>query len=549
MSLRAYIAYRILVQHGFRATILSRGIETWSPPVEDMAEKEKRAKLNVSPRGIRFECIFDCRWDPTCIVIFTCKFRPMANILIIDDNQGICKSLSQLVSEKGHAPYCAFTLKQGLEIAVVQPFDIVFLDVRLPDGNGLDTLQKIQETPPSPEVIIITAFGNVDGAELAITHGAWDYLEKSASIGEILLSLERALQYRQERKAKVRPTPLNLEGIVGSSPQMKTCIKLLAQVAASDVNVLISGETGTGKELFSWAIHQNSFRAVKNFVVVDCAALPETIVESVLFGHEKGAFTGADKSTAGLIAQAHGGTLFLDEVGELPPSVQGSFLRALQERRFRPVGSTKEVTSDFRLIAASNRDLDDMVRQGLFRKDLLFRLRTFTVDIPPLREHPEDIKELTPFYLTTLSRRYGKGMKGLSSDFMDTLLSYNWPGNVRELINALERAMAAAGNSPTLFPAYLPPEIRIKVKRVQIREEARETEALHPPFPELLPTFQEYREAELSRTEQRYLAELMGNTGGNIRKACEVSGLSRSRLYAVLKKHDMGTRIGNGISS
>jgi len=179
----------------------------------------------------------------------------------------------------------------------------------------------------------------------------------------------------------------------------------------------------------------------------------------------------------------------------------------------------------------------------------LFRLRTFIVDIPPLRERLEDIRELASFYLTTLSRRFGTGMKGLSPDFIDTLLSYNWPGNVRELINALERAMAAAGNSPTLFPAYLPPEIRIKVKRVQIREEARETEALHPPFPELLPTFQEYREAELSRTEQRYLAELMGNTGGNIRKACEVSGLSRSRLYAVLKKHDMGTRIGNGISS
>jgi two-component system, NtrC family, response regulator len=469
----------------------------------------------------------------------------MADILIIDDDQLICNTLSNVVSDKGHTPTCAFSLKEGLEIAAARSFDVVFLDVRLPDGSGLDILQALRDTPSCPEVIIITGFSDVDGAELAITHGAWDYLEKSASIDEIILPLERALQYRTERQAKARPTALKLEGIAGNSPQMRACIELLAQATVSDANVLVTGETGTGKELFSWAVHANSPRAEKNFVVVDCASLPETIVESVLFGHERGAFTGADRSKPGLITQADGGTLFLDEVSELPPSVQGSFLRALQERRFRPVGSVKEVKSDFRLIAASNRDLDEMVREGRFRKDLLFRLRTFAITLPPLREHPEDIKELASFYLARLSRRYGKGMKGFSPDFLDTLIDYDWPGNVRELINCLERAIAAAGTSPTLFPAYLPAEIRIKVKRGQVGEEQEEAESASPASSgsgRSLATLQEYRDAEIARAEQQYLAELMAHTRGNIRKACEVSGLSRSRLYGLLKKHGVSTK-------
>jgi two-component system NtrC family response regulator len=469
----------------------------------------------------------------------------MANILIIDDDTLICTTLSNMVSGKDHTPTCAFTLKEGLAIARSASFDVVFLDVRLPDGSGLDILSKIRETSSSPEVIILTGFGDVDGAELAIKHGAWDYLDKNSSIDEIILSLERALQYRAERQSKARPTALKLEGIVGSSPKMRACIELLAQAAGSDANVLVTGESGTGKELFSWAIHNNSPRANRNFVVVDCAALPETIVESVLFGHERGAFTGADKSKIGLITQANGGTLFLDEVGELPASIQGSFLRAIQERRFRPVGSVKEVTSDFRLIAASNRNLDEMVQEGRFRKDLLYRLKAFTITLPPLREHPEDIGELATYYLTTISRRHGKGMKGFSPEFSDTLLDYDWPGNVRELINALERAIAAAGDSPTLFPAYLPTEIRIKVKRDQVEEEGEEVAALKPVTGRSgkpLPTIQEHREAAVAEAERQYLQELIAHTEGDIKEACEVSGLSRSRLYGLLKRHGISTR-------
>ena len=469
----------------------------------------------------------------------------MANILIIDDDRLICTTLSNVMRDAGHSPTCAYTCQGALALARAGAFEVVFLDVRLPDGSGLDIVQGIRETPACPEVIILTGFGDVDGAELAIKHGAWDYLEKSASIDEVLLPLERALQYRTERRAKARPTALKLEGIVGKSPAMRASFELLAQAAGSDANVLISGETGTGKELFSWAIHANSPRAGNNFVVVDCAALPETIVESVLFGHERGAFTGADKSTIGLITQADGGTLFLDEVSELPVSIQGSFLRALQQRRFRPVGSVKEVKSDFRLIAASNKNLDQMVREGRFRKDLLFRLSTFTIELPPLREHPEDVRELTTYYLNTLSTRYGKGMKGCAPEFMDTLLEYPWPGNVRELINALERAIAAAGDSPTLFPAYLPAEIRIKVKREQVGQEKDPTEPPHPTATgtrQSLPTLQEHREAAVLEAERQYLHQLIALTGRDIAQASKVSGLSRSRLYGLLKKHDISPR-------
>jgi two-component system NtrC family response regulator len=464
----------------------------------------------------------------------------MADILIIDDDRLICATLSNVVRDRGHTSACAFTRREGLEIAVSRSFDVVFLDVRLPEGSGLDIVQALRDTPSSPEVIIITGFSDVDGAELAIKHGAWDYLEKSASIDGITLPLERALQYRQERQSKARPTALKMDGVVASSPRMKTCIDLLAQAAASNANVLVTGETGTGKELFSLAVHQNSTRAGKNFVVVDCASLPETIVESVLFGHERGAFTGADKSKIGLIAQADGGTLFLDEVGELPPSIQGSFLRVLQERRFRPVGSVKEVTSDFRLIAASNRDLDEMVREGRFRKDLLFRLRTLAIALPPLRERREDIKELAYFYLSKFSRYYGNGMKGFSPEFLDTLLDYDWPGNVRELINALERAIAAAGESPTLFPAYLPAEIRIKVKRNQVGETeeiAADSNTVALSSERLFPTLQKHRETAVAEAERQYLEKLIVKTEGDIRESCRISGLSRSRLYGLFKKH------------
>ena len=245
--------------------------------------------------------------------------------------------------------------------------DLVLLDVGLPDGNGLDAIERLRGVESAPQIIIITDENSRNGAELAIRSGAWDYIQKPGSIHDITLSIIRALEYREQRNAEARAPAsrvLKLDGIIGKCPRMRNCFDLVAQAAANDINVLISGETGTGKELFASAIHNNSPRAQKPFVVLDCSALPETLVESILFGHDKGAFTGAEKAREGLVKQADGGTLFLDEVGELPFSVQKAFLRVLQERRFRPIGSAVEIDSDFRLIAATNRDLQNMVHEG-----------------------------------------------------------------------------------------------------------------------------------------------------------------------------------------
>jgi two-component system NtrC family response regulator len=316
--------------------------------------------------------------------------------------------------------------------------------------------------------------------------GAFDYIAKPLNIEHLLISIRKAMDTHRltmelSHWRRQHQKQFDAKLIVGESESMRALFSMIEQVAKSNTtSVLIEGESGTGKELVAHVIHNRSPRSGGAFMDLNCASLPEELLESELFGHERGAFTDAKSMKNGLLELADGGTLFLDEVGELPSSIQGSFLRALQERRFRPVGSVKEVASDFRLIAASNRNLDEMVREGRFRKDLLFRLRIFTIALPPLREHPGDIKELASSYLTTLSMRSGKGMKGFSPEFLDTLLDYDWPGNVRELVNALERAIAAAGESPTLFPAYLPAEIRIKVKRSQVGEEAEGTEALHP---------------------------------------------------------------------
>ena len=253
--------------------------------------------------------------------------------------------------------------------------------------------------------------------------------------------------------------------IIGSSKRLDDSFELLAQAAQSDVNVLITGESGTGKELFAKAIHGNSQRARGNFVIVDCTALPETLVESVLFGHARGSFTGAYVSQDGLVKQADKGTLFLDEIGELPLSIQKSFLRVIQEHRFRPVGGSQEISSDFRLVGATNRSLDDLVKQGLFREDLLFRLRSLVIELPPLREYREDIKEMTLHYMGVLCQRFGLEPKGFSQEFWNTVSNYKWPGNVRELIQALEKALLAAKEEPILYPLHLPTYIRIHVAR------------------------------------------------------------------------------------
>ncbi|WP_310599526.1 sigma-54 dependent transcriptional regulator [Desulfobulbus sp.] len=469
----------------------------------------------------------------------------MSKILIIDTQESFVAVLAKEIVHAGHQAVTARTLLQGLELATASPFDVIFLNAEMPDGNSMAVLPELIDTPSLPEVIILADAGDADQAENAIKMGAWDYVERPGTARAMTLPLVRAMQYRAKKILKQPHTTLNeetLKDIVGNSLQMKRCLDRLALSAGSDANVLITGETGTGKELFAWAIHNNSRRAGQRFVVVDCAALPETLVESILFGYERGAFTGADKSQSGLVKRADGGTLFLDEVGELPLSVQKSFLRVLQEHKFRQVGGGTVLRSDFRLIAATNRNLDTMVQRHRFRKDLLFRLRSFTMELPSLRHRIEDVPLIAAHHVDKLCQSYGLNGKSFSPDFFEVLGRYEWPGNVRELVNALERAVSAARHEPVLFPKHLPIYIRVHLARASVEQGQAVAElplvrgdGVNAPA---LPRLVEAREVTIAQFEQRYLRELL-TLADNMEEACAISGLSRSRLYALLKKHNL----------
>ncbi len=461
----------------------------------------------------------------------------MANVIIIDDDRSICKLMSNVVQAMDHTAISKFSLKQGFEEVISQPYDVVFLDVGMPDGNGLNVLPEILDVSCPPEVIVITGNGNPDGAELAIDNGAWAYIEKPLSTKEIALQLTRVLQYRKEKRSLKTSVLPKREGIVGDSRPIRSCLELVAKAANNDSNVLITGETGTGKELFAKAIHKNSVRAGGNFIVVDCGALTETLVESILFGHEKGAFTSADKENLGLIKLAHNGTLFLDEVGELPMSVQGSFLRVLQERRFRPVGGKSEIDSNFRLVSATNNDLDRMVQNGKYRNDLLFRLRSITIDLPPLGKRSGDIKDIALHYMAKLCDRYNLGTKGFSPEFLEALLAYSWPGNVRELVNTLECALSVAQNEPILFPFHLPKKIRIKLARSKAARPAP-NQAIVDKHTEIVEPFPNLRTL-LAKTERQYFKALISFTGNDIKEVCRISELSRAMVYSRIKKYDI----------
>lgn len=463
----------------------------------------------------------------------------MATILVIDDEEQMCEMLSSFLRRRGHEPSCARTLTEGVQMAQGGQYDVVFLDVRLPDGNGLAALPAIKAASSLPEVIIMTGRADSEGAQLAIGSGAWDYFKKGGSLSEVSLSLARALQYRERKKPTQPVMSFRREKIIGDSPRLKMCLSLAAQAARHDTNVLLTGETGTGKELFALAIHENSPRANGHFVVVDCAALPESLVESLLFGHEKGAFTGAESSHAGLIGQANGGTLFLDEVGELSLDIQKAFLRVLQERRFRPVGSENEMSSDFRLIASTNRDLEAMVEEGRFRDDLLFRLHAFGIEIPPLRERKKDIPAIAKETVTQICSNFNIEALECSPEFLEDLMEYDWPGNVRQLVHSLEQAASLASGEKVLYRNHLPVQIRVHLANKAIQsplhgmEEGLEErlDSLDPPFGSL----REAREA----AEKNYLQHLLSATNGDLRETCRMAGVSRSHLYGLLGKYGL----------
>ncbi len=464
----------------------------------------------------------------------------MAKLLIIDDDAQLCKALSLVINNMGHEAHSAQTLEQAFSMLEDHTYHVVILDIRLPDGNGLDALPLIRESECNPEVVILSGSSDPDGAELAIRSGAWSYITKPPTLNKIQLPVQRAIEYWNKKQGNLHPRILERQDIIGESRAINHCLQIVAQAAGSDCNVLVTGETGTGKELFARAIHANSSRAKRPFVVVDCGALPENLVESMLFGHEKGAFTGADRSSQGLLLQAAGGTLFLDEVGELPMAIQKAFLRVLQNRRFRPVGGLKEIFSDFRLVAATNRNLEALVQTWNFRQDLLFRLRTMTIELPPLRERKGDIKLIACHCLERFADEKNLPLKGYSPEFFDVLNQYLWPGNVRELVNAMEHALAASSGESILYPRHLPVEIRVQLARNLLEQESKPD----PDLPELyhydhrrLPPLREHRNTVLAQVERDYLETLMRATDWDIQKACEISELSRQRLYALLKQY------------
>jgi two-component system, NtrC family, response regulator len=479
----------------------------------------------------------------------------MTQILIIDDDIEACETMASLVTRLSYRADKAHTLRDGRARAEGGNYDVVFLDVYLPDGNGLDLLPALMAIADPPEVIILTGKGNPDGAELAIKGGVWDYLLKPTSVRDITLTLNRALKYRKEKKGSSARNDLVVSGVIGTSPGIKASIALTAKASNSDANVLLTGETGTGKELFATIIHKNSQRSAGNFVVVDCASLTESLVESTLFGHLKGSFTGAQLDRMGLIKAADGGTLFLDEVGEMPLSIQKVFLRVLQERQFRPVGATKEQTSNFRLIAATNRNLDLMVEEGLFRSDLLFRIKTLRIHLPALRQRTGDILELAGFRIKQLCKNFGMEDKEIGDDFSRTLTEYNWPGNVRELFNILENAVIDAGEETTLCAMHLPRSLRIQVAKAQITRLTgakvieEENTAVDPLvqnfgqkifediFDRPLPPLKEFK----NTAEKTYLGELIRQCDGNIQKIMDISNLSRSHFYSLLKKYKLSS--------
>ncbi len=452
--------------------------------------------------------------------------------------------MTRIVGTMGLEADHAHDLKTGLavinradesKLSAGSGYDLVFLDVNLPDGNGLEIIGDILARPLPPQIIIMTAYSDPDGAELAIENGVWDYIQKPSSTKDIRLQITRALQYQDQKKKAENRIRFTADYILGESRAMDLCLARAAQGARSDANVLITGETGTGKELFAKAIHENSARKDKNFIVVDCSILTDNFIESVLFGHEKGAFTGAEKQRKGLVALAHGGTLFLDEVGELPESIQSSFLRVLQEHRFRPVGSEREISSDFRVICATNKDLEQMAREKRFRSDLLFRLNSFPLALPPLRQRRGDVAVIAESQLVRSCLKAKTAPKEMSPDFIEVLERYDWPGNVRELVNAVDTAVASAGNEPVIFGFHLPQGIRAKIKRASLKKEevcSRSQGALMgtPPPPI------EYK-AFMDKMEKEYLELLYEKTRGDIQQIMDVSGISRAVLYRKLKLH------------
>ncbi len=501
----------------------------------------------------------------------------MARILVVDDEALMRTMVEVVCTRMGHEVLLAENLNQGLEMGR-QGVDVVLLDVWLPDGSGLEWQGDFAHLPGVPDVVIITGHGDGDAAEVALRSGAWEFLTKPLKVRDIEQCLRHVLTFRKNRVPGPESLLVDSGHILGAGVGMSRALKLLAQAAQSEVNVLLLGETGVGKEVFAKALYRNSARAARPFVTVDCASLPETLVESHLFGHSRGAFTGADRAREGLLLAANKGTLFLDEVGDLPQAMQGAFLRALELKRFRPVGEVREVSSDFRLVAATNKNIETMAGDGSFRSDLLYRLQGLTIVIPPLRERRDEIPALAQQAVSRFCLHNDLPGKAISGQVLDMLMEYPWPGNVRELIHCIERACLAAGQGDLLLPVHMPTHMRVDEARRRMGRgqegvfaEVAASVAVQPPACEFqassvpsggisggisggasggisggisgglpplsgseedLPALRQWK----AQAEEAYVRRVWAVSGGDARKAATLAGISRGHWYELMKK-------------
>ncbi|TAK51926.1 MAG: sigma-54-dependent Fis family transcriptional regulator [Bacteroidetes bacterium] len=453
-----------------------------------------------------------------------------SQILIVDDDKAFRVATSALLQDAGYTVSTASEPKEALQKIVEGNFDVILSDLVMEGMNGIEFLQHIKNKLPQQLVIMVTGFGSVKTAVEAMRLGAYDYLTKPCSNDELLIKVQRAVeqfQHNQElrRLKELLCTSTLYSGIVSQSEKMKEVFKLVQQVAETDVTVLVLGETGTGKELLARAIHYNSIRRDMPFVEINCSAIPESLLESELFGHEKGAFTGANKQRIGKFEEAIGGSLFLDEIGDIPLTVQTKLLRVLQQKQVTRLGGNSTIDADVRLIAATNRNLEEMVTNNQFREDLFYRLNVFPINLPPLRERLEDIPLLAEHLLEKHRSLTRQPIEGFSPSVIHAMMNYDWKGNVRELENLIKRAIIKAG-SPTISQIELP----------RTMQEQHSMEKVDLPSTTLLP-YRQYMEQVQNDAEKKYLSRILKESKGNLNQVARLMDVDRKTVYRKIEEH------------
>lgn len=465
----------------------------------------------------------------------------MSTILIIDDDDQLRKSFEKLLIEEGYAVKSAPSGETGLKQIKESIPDLVILDMRLPGMNGLEVFQAIHEIEPKLPVIIMTAYGTTETAIEATKMGAFDYLLKPFDIPEMLGVVEQALDAGRFMRSPVdmnaTPDTATREAIVGRSKPMQDVYKAIGRVSPTDATVLIRGESGTGKELVARAVYQHSLRAGKPFLVINCVAIPENLLESELFGYEKGSFTGASHRRVGKIEQAHGGTVFLDEIGDMPSTIQAKILRVLQERSIERLGGRETIPVDVRIIAATNRDLEAALAQGRFREDLYYRLKVVTIWLPPLRERSADIPDLTKYFLSRYAAEVGMDNPGYTEEALRMLNSYPWPGNVRELANTIQKILIFNRGTPIC------PEDITQAVGGRILGDGKGGQGGEEAIRQWMRSTLSSKAGEntfdrcMDRFAAMLISEALNLTGGNRSRAAKLLNLSRPTLHSKIEKY------------